>query len=140
MKNKSTRLFYALAVLVISSFASCKKESEASTQEKLAGKWTMESAIGTYTYQGQTEHDTTYFTSSDFVQFNADGTVIVSDADSTYSGKWKLSDKTLTFTDTQYMDYPNGFTITEITNTKLQLYYKQQEGTTSLEQKITLKK
>ncbi|MEP7257746.1 MAG: lipocalin family protein [Flavitalea sp.] len=119
---------------------SCSKKTELTTQQKVVGKWNLDAAIGAYTVMGEVSRDTTLFSHGEYIQFNADGTLETQEDDDSTAGKWTITNEKLVVTETGSIDYPGGFTITELSGNKLELYYTQTQGETSLEQKIKLKK
>jgi hypothetical protein len=138
-KKISTFSFFGLATAAF-IFSSCTKKSDKTQEEQLVGKWTMDAAIGAYGYEGEINRDTTYFTEGEFIQFNTDGTLHAEQGEEVIDGHWEITNNKLVITDTEYMDYPGGFTISELSASKLELYYAQTQGQTSLEQKLKLKK
>lgn len=149
-KTKSAfmkKLFFALLCVCTLAgtalFTSCNKSvSPQTSQQQIEGKWTIQSAIGYYVMADTSRRDTTYFTASDYVQFNADGTLAihdsVNDPGKTITGKWSIQNNKLLITESSYMDYPGGFDISTLTSSNLQLYYKQTDAYTTLEQKLNL--
>jgi hypothetical protein len=102
----------------------------------------MDHANGDWCLYGNERHDTTHFSGSDFIQFNADGTLSIHDSvnegSDMLTGKWTIENNKLLILESNYMDYPGGFDITTLTSSTLQLYYKQGNATTGLEQKLNL--
>ena len=130
----------AVSALLITGLTSCEKVKDALAQKQIEGKWQMQSAIGNYTVLGENYRDTTYFTADDYVQFNADSTVTIHEDGETASGKWSLIDDKLHITETDYLDYPNGFEIRTLTNAKLELFYTEQNQIGTSEQTLILVK
>jgi hypothetical protein len=77
----------------------CNKTVSETPQQQIQGKWTMQTAIGAYTVMSATTHDTTHFSGSDFIQFNADGTLSIHDSVNegldTLTGKWTIENNKL---------------------------------------------
>jgi len=119
---------------------SCNKNIDVPLSQELIGKWTMESAVGTYTIMGISQQDTTWFTSNDFVEFKNDGTLAIEKTDKKFDGKWKMESNKLVITETDYIDYPGGFDISRFTGTNLQLYFAVKDSLTSLEHTLNFKK
>jgi hypothetical protein len=140
MKRLSSVLTISTLIAALSLMTSCKKNNTPSPSAQIVGKWTMVTAIGDYTTQGQNHKDTTSFTSADYFEFKADSTVSIMADEVAYNGKWKIAGTKLFITGTGYIDYPNGFDFPILTNTDLQLYYTESTTQTSLEQKLNLKR
>jgi len=93
-------------------------------------------ATGSYTIQGANRKDTTRFT-ADFFEFKTDGTLNITVSNTPHNGIWKIgSGNKLFITGTNYVDYANGFDVPVITNTDLQLFYKETSTNASSEQKL----
>lgn len=139
---KKTTIAFTLAC-TLASFGllmSCTKETAPlSFQQQIAGKWTIQNAIGNYTVNGSNRKDTTYFTPADYIQFNTDGTLSIHEGTNTPTGKWEINGANkLMITETNYMDYPNGFDISVLSGSNLQLYYTEANSFSTLEQKLNL--
>jgi hypothetical protein len=127
---------------VILALASCTQQViQTTTEQRITGKWTMKTAIGNYTVQGVNRKDTTRFTTADYFDFKANGTLTIVETQKTYSGNWKVVNNKLVITNTNYMDYAtNGFDIPILTSTDFQLYYTEATSAATLEQKLNLSK
>lgn len=142
MKNAISAVLMILAMAV--GLTSCKKDSPADTEnaltveQKLAGKWALKTAIGNYNMFGNKRTDTTRFSSSDYIEFKADGTVDILASTNAYSGKWKVLNNKLIFSDTNYIDYTDGYSIPVLTGHELQLYYFESNTFQSTEEKLIL--
>jgi hypothetical protein len=111
----------------------------ASTQQ-IIGKWTMKNAIGHYIVNGDDRRDTTNFTSADYFDFKADGTLSISETGKSYNGNWAISNSKLYITNTGYIDYTGGFDMPVATSGDLQLYYTEIKPSGTLEQWLNLYK
>lgn len=130
-----------LACLALTTMlTSCSKSNTLSAEEQLEGKWTMKTAIGHYTVMGSSWNDTTTFTTNDYMRFNADGTLFILESGDTTTGKWKVANSKLMITETNYMDYPNGFDISTLNSSKLQLHYAETNANNSMDQILNLEK
>jgi hypothetical protein len=140
MKKTLLNLMAICAVIFAVTLASCKKDKSQSQADKIVGKWYLKTAIGDYTTQGQNHKDTTTFTSADYYDFKADGSVmLVTDGDSE-NASWKVSNSKLIFTNTDQLNYTGGFDITILTSTTLQLHYHQTDANSTLDQTLNLGK
>jgi hypothetical protein len=111
----------------------------ASMSSQIVGKWIMKEAISSYTYQGVFYTDTTAFTPADYFDFRADSTLTIVAEDSTYNGKWQITNSRLFITGTDYVDFAGGFGLPILTSTDLQLYTNQTTPLVS-EQKLNFYK
>jgi hypothetical protein len=109
------------------------------TEQKLVGKWTVKDAIGDYTVHGNNHKDTTRFTAADYFDFRADGTITIFMEGVAYNGNWKVTNNKLKFTNTNYMEYAS-FDLPILTAHDLQIYLKEVNTVSTLEQKLNLKK
>lgn len=139
------KTFLSLTVLAsfaaLVAFTGCKKDAAPlNLQQQITGKWTLQSAVGYYVVMGNARRDTTYYSPADYFQFNADGSLTIHEGTNDVSGKWKIENDKLMISETNYMDYPNGFALSVITNNNLQLYYTEQDQVSTLEQKLNLAK
>jgi hypothetical protein len=141
MKKSLLTILAVCAIVVTAALAGCTKNNSLPGQSQLiVGKWTMKSAIGKYTFQGNTIKDTTRFTSADYFDFKADGTVSTMETGEAHTGNWKIVNNKLLFTNTNYVDYATGFDITKLTSTDLQLHYAETINGADLDQILTLSK
>jgi hypothetical protein len=129
------------SIMAFGLLAGCKKDSSGvSLQQKITGKWSMKTAIGSYTTQGSKRSDTTRFTSADYLELKADGRVSISESNIIYTGMWNIIDGKLHISKTGYMDYANGFELPIVETNRLQLYYTEASAISLLEQKLNLSK
>lgn len=140
MKKTTIAFTFFGALTCFALLTSCTKETAPlSLQQQIAGKWTIQNAIGNYTVYGNNRTDTTYFTPADYIQFNADGSLSIHEGTNTPTGKWEINGANkLMITETNYMDYPNGFDISVLSGSSLQLYYTEVNSFSTLEQKLNL--
>lgn len=126
MKRSFPFIVMALAVTTLVTFASCKKNSTPpSLADQITGKWYMQAAIGNYTNYGDNHKDTTTFTGVDYFDFKADSTVSIWAENTAYAGKWSIVNNRLFITGSNYLDNSDGWDVSKLTKTDLQLYYKK---------------
>jgi lipocalin-like protein len=144
MKKIAPYLLLTFAIISTTALTSCNKNSSteiaASTEDKLEGKWIIVEAIGSYTMDGTNHKDTTAYTADDSFTFNSDNTLVITESGSTHTGKWKVTNNKLIISETNYVDYPNGFDIAVLTTANLTLSYSETDASSSLEQKLNLKR
>ncbi|GAA4092405.1 lipocalin family protein [Mucilaginibacter panaciglaebae] len=141
MKKTLLTLLVAYTITTAAMFTSCTKLSEQPSQsQQILGKWTMQTAIDNYTTLGTNQKDTTAFTSADYFDFKADGTVSIMESTKAYNGKWKITNNKLVFTNTNYVDFDGGFNITTLTSTRLKIHYFQTDSTSTLDQILNFSK
>ena len=141
--KKSTLSLSLICMLTTFAFlTSCTKETAPlNLQQQLVGKWTIQNVIGNYTVNGSNRKDTTYFTAADYIQFNADGTVSINEGANTPTGKWAINAANkLIISETSYIDCAKGFDISQVTGSRLQLFYTEANSTSNLEQTLNLSK
>ncbi len=140
--KRSLSVLTGFCLILMLSFVSCQKNStvSASQSSQIQGKWIVKEGIGNYTNYGVSYKDTTRFTSADYLDFHADSTLTIFIEGGTYNGKWQITNGKLFITETNYMDYKNGFDLPILTNTDLQLYYTESRPDIYLEQKLNLYK
>jgi hypothetical protein len=126
---KMKKLFCPIAI--ISLFAafltlSCRREDvQPPLQNRIIGKWTMDAAIADHTDYGVIQNDTTRFTTNDYFDFKADGTVSIMASSVSYDGNWIITGNTLVFTNTGYVDFPGGFSVLTLSSSELKLNHAQ---------------
>ncbi|HTH82685.1 MAG TPA: lipocalin family protein [Mucilaginibacter sp.] len=142
MIRKITLIFIvAFSVFGALILTGCTKQAlQQPTSQQLVGKWIMKTAIGNYTVQGTNRKDTTSFTSSDYFNFKADGTLAIMESQQPHNGNWQVVNNKLYISNTDYIDYPQGFDLTTLTPTSLQLHYVESDALSSLEQTLNLSK
>jgi hypothetical protein len=142
MKRKLLLLMMVCTIVSSAMLTSCRNIVPTPTIEsRIVGKWTMKTAIGTYSQQGSTPYTlSTSFTAADFFDFKADGTVSIAESGKTYNGKWKVSANKVYFTETNYIDFANGLEIKTLTPTDFQLYYTEIKQVATSEQTLNLAK
>jgi hypothetical protein len=131
------------AVIATATLTSCTRQTQQQMQTQsqlIVGKWTLKTALGNYTTQGDNHKDTTQFTTADYFEFKADGTLAIMETGKAYNGNWKITNNTLFITNTQYLDYTNGLDISSLTATDLKLHYVEVTTLSTLEQTLILKK
>ena len=126
------KLIYPFAAIAIVAsfftFTSCHKEqTEAPLSTRIVGKWNMDAAIADHTDYGVKQSDTTRFTTSDYFDFKADGTVSIMASEIAYQGNWAITGNTIVFTNTQYVDFPGGFSVLTLTGSDLKLNHAQND-------------
>jgi hypothetical protein len=139
------KLIFALVIICtiigICTLMSCRNQQVVPTvTQRIIGKWTMKTAIGNYTEQGNNRKDTTRFTAADYFNFKADGTLEILESNVPHNGNWVVTNNKLYITNTHYIDYTNGFDLPILTSTNMQLYYTESTNITSLEQKLNFAK
>lgn len=134
MKKISVVIICLCTVAIIGLFSGCQQENSPT----INGKWIIKEAIANSTANGVNWKDTTRYTSSDYFEFNTDGTLTIVETAKTYHGKWRLSNNKLFITETNYIDFPSGFDLPILTNTDLQLYYTETNSSASIEEKLNL--
>ena len=125
MKSIKTTLAALFLTAAIMSWVSCKKESTApiskSTQDKIAGKWKLQSSIANDFYAG-TSHITTYTgTAADYVDFRNDGKVYSFVSASYDTSAYGIISNTKMWIDNS----SDTFDIQILTDTNLKLYRKE---------------
>lgn len=136
--KKNLPILSAFCIAITFCLISCQKDNEAPRplSSQIIGKWIMKEAIGNYTNYGVNRKDTTWFTSAEYFDFHADGTIVIEFEGDTYTGTWKITNNKLFLSDTHFMDYSHGYDLTILTNTDLQLYYTETHPDIYLEQKL----
>lgn len=140
MKKILTPAVISVFFAAFFTLTSCKKEVDPPMEELILGKWTMNAAIGNYTDYGVYRTDTTWFTTNDYFDFKADGTVSIVENEVSHNGNWKIVNNKLIFTNTGYMDFNGGFDLPILTQSDLQLYYIHEITDHHLEAKLNLKR
>jgi hypothetical protein len=123
-------------VLAAITFASCKKDKEKTTQEKIVGRWKIESLVVNDMTSGTLTTNTYTGTAADFIEFRNDGTANTSVDGTTDNMAWGIiSDAKV------WMDSPSDiYDIKVLTDTKLVIYSKETYGADYYEVSINLKK
>jgi len=141
MKKTLLTLLIVCAVITAATLTGCQRLAQSPSQStQLVGKWTLRTAIGSYTANGVTHKDTTTFTSADYFDYKADGTLAIVVTDSTYNGKWQIANNKLMISNTNYVDFPGGFDISTLTSNTLQLHYSVVTNSTSSDQWLNFTK
>jgi hypothetical protein len=145
MKKTLSITIAICVVLYVCIFTSCQTTppvtpTPQTLAQKIVGKWTLKEAIGNYTIDGVSNKDTTRFTTADYFEFKADGTLAIIETGKPYNGNWKITNNKLFITNTSYMDYAAGFNLPILTANDLQLYYTESNSFSTLEQKLNLTK
>ena len=140
MQKSFLTLFTVLLVGTATIFTSCKKDKEASTQEKLVGKWTLDAAYLNFHFLGVNQKDTLAGDGTDYIQINRDGTVSGSGDSQVGVGTWKLVDNKLIIKENGEQNPEIDYDIKKLTSSELQLYSKQVEGEDFVEITMFLKK
>ncbi len=108
------------------TLTSCNKdEVEPAPENLIVGKWTMHAAIADHIDYGVSYQDTTLFTTDDYFDFKADGTVSILATGVSYAGNWNITNDILTFTNTGYVDFTGGFSVLTLTQSDLKLNHTQ---------------
>lgn len=128
----------AFLVVMLAGIGCSRNIPTPTIESRITGKWTMKTAVGNYVTLGVPRNATTNFTASDYFDFKADGTLSISETGKTYQGKWKVVNNRLMISETNYIDYNNGFEIKSLTTSTFQLYYTETNQTGSLEQWLNL--
>ncbi|MDQ7948484.1 MAG: hypothetical protein REI78_16080 [Pedobacter sp.] len=135
MKKITKMNMVILMIVAIVIGAGCSNPIPVPTIEsRIVGKWTMKTAVGHYVTQGVPLNQTTNFTATDYFDFRADGTLSIAETGKSYQGKWKVVGNKIIFSETNYIDYPNGFDIKILTANDFQIYYTETKQISSLEQ------
>jgi hypothetical protein len=123
-----------IALLAVVTLASCKKQKEKTTQEKISGKWNIVSIVDNDYYSGSS-HVTTYTgTASDYLDFKNDGTVFVSFTGITNNSNYGL------IGDTKIWIENDNYDIKTLTDNQFVLYSKDSYGSDYYESTMTLKR
>jgi len=125
---KKLRLHFAIISLFAAflTLTSCHREQiEPPLENQILGKWTMDAAIADHTDYGVNQKDTTMFTTDDYFDFKADGTVTIVASGVSYEGNWKITGDNLVFTNTGYVDFTGGFSVLTLTGSDLKLNHSQ---------------
>jgi hypothetical protein len=139
MKKILLAIILGCSIMGALTLTGCTKQSLQPSQQ-VVGKWIMKTAIGNYTVQGTNRADTTNFTSSDYFDFKADGTLAIMESQQPHNGNWQIVNNKLYISNTDYIDYPQGFDLTSLTTTSLQLHYVEANSVSLLEQTLNLGK
>ena len=135
-KPLSVLLGFALTALV---FISCQRNNATpSIQSQLVGKWIVKNAVSHSIVQGVPYQDTTAYTTADYLDFHADSTLTIVISGGTYTGKWSIVNSRLFISETNYMDWPNGWDLPVLTRTDLQMLYKETSQSASLDAYLNL--
>jgi hypothetical protein len=147
MKKTLSITIVVCMTLLIGAFTSCQPAqpiaptpTPQTLAQKIVGKWTMKEAILNSTVQGDNRKDTTRFTTADYFEFKADGTIAIMETGKPYNGNWTITNNKLFITNTNYIDYSRGFDLPILTANNLQLYYTETNSLSTLEQKLNLSK
>jgi hypothetical protein len=126
-----------VAALVITALmAGCTRNV---TAVSIEGKWTLQSAIGSYTVNGVNRKDTTNYNSTAYYwEINNDGTLKIVEKTGVFNGNWKLINNKLFITNTGFIDFPNGFDVSTLNSSLLQLFYTETTAVTFSEQKLIM--
>jgi hypothetical protein len=109
------------------------------TAVSIEGKWTLQSAIGSYTVNGVNRKDTSNYNSTAYYwEINNDGTLKIVEKTGVFNGNWKLVNNKLFITNTGFIDFPNGFDVSTLNSNLLQLYYTETTVSTFSEQKLIM--
>lgn len=137
MQKLFIRILFVSAIAVATMMTSCKKDGGGTTEEKIVGKWTAEAAYFNYFFDGVSQKDTAEVNTSNFLQFNADGTTSASDEGEIATGTWKIENNKLLITESgEQLSYD----ILKITKSELHLYEKEMSGEDYVEVTLHLKK
>ena len=125
MKSIKTTLAALFLTAAIMHCVSCKKESSTPTpksaQEKLSGKWKLQSSVFNDFYSG-TSHTSTYTgTAADYADFRNDGKVYSFVNNNYDTSAFGLISATKMYIDT----FSNAFDIQTLTETNLKIYRKE---------------
>jgi len=159
---KKDLLSFLLAAFVVVSFSSCSDdtEEELSATVGLVGSWTLQSAdimindksmsefiselataLGVPEETISEDFDMGNFASGTTIEFREDGTYTLTetDDDTSESGIWSATDKTVTISDANGDD-PVTLDVRSLTSSKAQLYMMEQEtdGDMSMKMEFTL--
>jgi hypothetical protein len=141
MKKLLLALILGCSIIGALTLTGCTKPAlQQDPSQQVVGKWIMKTAIGNYTVQGTNRKDTTSFTSSDYFDFKADGTLAIMESQQPHNGNWQIANNKLYISNTDYIDYPQGFDLTSLTATSLQLHYVEANSVSTLEQTLNLSK
>jgi hypothetical protein len=113
------------ACLLIFSLASCKKEQpviEKTPQQKIVGKWMIETVMENDHYSGSDHITTENGTSADFMDFHADGMVATSFQGMTDYVDYKFPSATMIVID------GDAFEVKTFTDNKFVMYVKENYG------------
>lgn len=124
----------ACLIFLLTTTIGCKKSNVQTTSQKITGKWTLKNAIGNYTVLGSNRKDTTTYTSADYFDFKANGALSITVNNNNYTGQWIITNNKLIITGTNYIDFANGFNISILTSSALQLDYKVTDSISNSEQ------
>lgn len=127
------KVIFILMALVI-GFTSCKKDEEKLTQEKVLGKWGVESIIFASLVSGVFDTETQPGNPADYLDFRANGKVYaMTDGDKDTLAYTIISENSIKIDD-------DTFVIKALTDNSFVLYAKVTEGANYFEQTLNLKR
>jgi hypothetical protein len=137
MKRTLLNLMAVCALIFAVTLTSCKKDkAETPTQsqsDKLVGKWIWNNTMANITMQGTTQKDTINYTGGQYYQFNANGTVDIGSTLTTGSASWKIVNNKLQIYTADKLSPGDGYDISTLTGTTLQLHYIQADAGSTVE-------
>lgn len=136
MKNILKLLPFIVLALVAPS---CNDDDE--DPELIVGKWNLVKEDYVDRYDGFEDSGTYHYSPGEFIEFKADGPLLVVLTDETFGGSWRISDGRLYLLGNADLDVPeDGFEIRKLTKSELQLHARDIDGTDYYESTIYLSK
>jgi len=130
---KKITSFLALIILFSFFFVACKKkDTQATTAEKVQGTWQLQSDISNEHVGGVDNFDTTLALPGSTLEFRNDGKVYSNSPDGKDTASYSLSGDSKLIIDNIAYD------IKTLTSNTLQLYIKESEGADYYEETINL--
>ena len=124
----------SVVLLAAFALASCKKDKEKTTQEKILGKWNIASIVDNDFYSGASHINTYTGVSSDYLEFRSDGTVFVSFSGITNTSHYGL------IGDTKIWIESDNYDIKTLTDNQFSLYSRDDFGADYYESTMNLRR
>lgn len=131
-------LFVIASLAGTTSLSSCKKDKEASSQDKIVGRWDMDRAFFEISFGGESAKDTTVFENGEYIEFKSDGTMIAHSDDESNTSSWTIDGSKLKLVDPE--DGTEEYDIQKLTDNELVLHAKESNGSDFYETTLHLKR